>query len=141
MSIPVHSLFLSQAEWLRHLSEVQPVRGKCSNGATRSNDFWDISIPSAQIGLQPSTWLHSGELMQSRTAELRDLVQGISCLSLSGSGSSEYPGDCARAALRRSLGINVETVPAGALLTHGRYALPVGKPSCMVSLARSGDSP
>ena len=30
----------------------------------------------------------------------------------------------ARLALRKSLGINVEAVPAGALLTLGRYALP-----------------
>ena len=35
----------------------------------------------------------------------------------------------------------METVPAGALLTGGRYALPVGEPSLMLSLARSGDSP
>src|SRR5450631_80732 len=43
---------------------------------------------------QPSTWLRTGELMQSHAAELRDLVDGISRLSLSGSGSSEYAGDC-----------------------------------------------
>jgi fructoselysine-6-P-deglycase FrlB-like protein len=48
--------------------------------------------------------------MQSNAAELRDLVDGISCLSLSGSGSSEYAGDSARPALRKSLNINVETV-------------------------------
>ncbi len=79
--------------------------------------------------------------MRTHAAEVQALAKGISCLSLSGSGSSEYAGDCARLALRKSLEINVETVAAGALLTGGRYALPVGKPSLMVSLARSGDSP
>jgi len=38
--------------------------------------------------------------MQSHAAELRDLVDGISRLSLSGSGSSEYAGDCVRPAVR-----------------------------------------
>jgi len=48
MSIPLHSPFLSQAEWLGYLSEVQPVYGKCSKEATKSSDVWDISIPSAK---------------------------------------------------------------------------------------------
>jgi fructoselysine-6-P-deglycase FrlB-like protein len=49
--------------------------------------------------------------------------------------------EIARAALRKSMGMNVETVPSGALLTGLSSALPVGKPLLLVSLARSGDSP
>src|SRR5205807_6920250 len=141
LSIPVHSPFLSQAEWLRCLSEVQPVARQMlerSDGEQRRLGYFHTL---REICQQPATWVSTAELMQSYAAELRELVDGTSCLSLSGSGSSEYAGDCARIALRKRLGINVEAVPAGALLTQGKYALPVGKPSLMVSLARSGDSP
>jgi tagatose-6-phosphate ketose/aldose isomerase len=141
MSIPTHLPFLSQAEWLGQLSAIQPVARQMLERSDEDQRRLGYFHTFREIGQQPSTWLGTVELMQSHAAELRDLVDGISCLALSGSGSSEYAGDCARPALRKSLGINVEAVPAGALLTSGRYALPVGKPSLMVSLARSGDSP
>ena len=141
MLIPVHSPFLSQTEWLRHLSEVQQVAREMLERSDEEQRRRGYFHTFREICQQPATWLRTAELMRSRAAELRELVAGISCLSLSGSGSSEYAGDCARPALRKRLGITVEAVPAGALLTHGRYALPVGEPSLMVSLARSGDSP
>ena len=141
MSIPTHSPFLSQVEWLGYLSEVEPVAREMLERSDEDQRRLGYFHTFREIGQQPSTWLRTVEVMQAQAAELRDLVDGISCLSLSGSGSSEYAGDCARPALRKSLGINVETVPAGALLTGGRYALPVGEPSLMLSLARSGDSP
>ncbi len=141
MSTPVYSPFLSQAEWLGHLSEVQPVARELLERSDEEQRRLGYFHTFREIAQQPSTWVRTSELMQSHAGELRDLVDGISWLALSGSGSSEYAGDCARLALRKRLGINVEAVAAGALLARGRYALPVGKPSLMVSLARSGDSP
>jgi tagatose-6-phosphate ketose/aldose isomerase len=141
MSIPVHTPFLSQSEWLNHLSEAQPVAKEMLEKSEEEQRHLGYFHTLREIGQQPSTWLRTAELMQSHAAELRSLVDGISWLSLSGSGSSEYAGDCVRLALRKRLAVNVEAVPAGALLTRGRYALPVGNPSLMVSLARSGDSP
>jgi len=90
---------------------------------------------------QPATWLRTAETMQEHAAQLIRLTAGLSCLTLSGSGSSEYAGDCVRLALHKNLGINVQAVASGALLTQGTNALQVGRPSLMVSLARSGDSP
>jgi tagatose-6-phosphate ketose/aldose isomerase len=141
MSIPLHSPSPSHAEWLACLSGVQPVAREMLGRSDEDQRRLGYFHTFREIAQQPSTWLRTAELMQSRAAELRALVEGIACLSLSGSGSSEYAGDCVRLALRKRLGINVESVVAGALLTRGRYALPVGKPSLMVSLARSGDSP
>jgi tagatose-6-phosphate ketose/aldose isomerase len=141
MSIPVDSPFLSQAEWLGCLSEAQPAAKEMLERSDEDQRRLGYFHTFREIAQQPSTWLQTGKLMQSHTAELRDVVDGISSLALSGSGSSEYAGDCARLALRKSLGINVEAVGSGALLTIGRNALPVAKPSLMVSLARSGDSP
>ena len=141
MSISTDSPFLTQAAWLGYLSEIDPIAKEMlerSDGDQRHLGYFHTF---REIGQQPSTWLRTVELMQAHAGELSELVDGISCLSMSGSGSSEYAGDCVRPALRKSLGINVQTVPAGALLTGGAYALPVGEPSLMVSLARSGDSP
>lgn len=94
-----------------------------------------------EICQQPSTWARTAELMVQSAPALVPSVQGISGLTLTGSGSSEYAGDCVRLALQRELGINVQAVAGGAILTHGSQALPVGRPALMVSLARSGDSP
>jgi tagatose-6-phosphate ketose/aldose isomerase len=77
----------------------------------------------------------------SRSKDLLPVIEGISSLCLTGSGSSEYAGDCARLALRKRLGVEVQAVAAGAILTQGADALPAGKPVLLVSLARSGDSP
>jgi tagatose-6-phosphate ketose/aldose isomerase len=113
MSIPLHSPFLSQAEWLGYLSEVQPVAREMLERSDEEQRRLGYFHTFREIGQQPSNWLRTAELMQSHAAEVRHLVNGISCLSLSGSGSSEYAGDCVRLALRKSLGINVEAVAAG----------------------------
>jgi len=42
--------------------------------------------------------------MRSRAADLKSIVADISSLTLTGSGSSEYAGDCVRAALQNELG-------------------------------------
>jgi len=94
-----------------------------------------------EICQQPSTWTLTSELMVCSTPALIHGLEGISSLALTGSGSSEYAGDCVRMALQKELGINVLAVAGGALLTHGTQALPIGRPALIVSLARSGDSP
>jgi hypothetical protein len=70
--------------------------------------------------------------LQSCTAGIRNLV-------LTGSGSSEYAGDCVRLALQKQLSVNTLAIGGGVLLTHGLKALPLG-PGLVVSLAGQ-DSP
>ena len=94
-----------------------------------------------EILQQPSTWLDTGERMLSKAPELSRRMEGIRSLVLTGSGSSEYAGDCVRLALQNALGISTQTVGGGALLTHGAGAIPPERPGLMISLARSGDSP
>src|SRR5882724_10309134 len=94
-----------------------------------------------EICQQPSTWVGTAELMAQLSPALLRSVQGVSSLVLTGSGSSEYAGGCVRMVLQKELGINVQAVAGGAILTHGSDALPIGRPALMVSLARSGDSP
>jgi tagatose-6-phosphate ketose/aldose isomerase len=59
---------------------------------------------------------------------------------LTGSGSSMYIGECLAPLLQSGLGVPVQAIAAGTLLTHWDSVLPPG-PGLLISLARSGDSP
>jgi tagatose-6-phosphate ketose/aldose isomerase len=131
----------SQEDWLSQLAQAQRATRELlerEEGEQRRLGYFHTL---REICQQPATWLRTAELMREHAADLGRLTHGLSCLTLSGSGSSEYAGDCVRPALRKNLGINVQAVASGALLTLGVNAMPVGRPSLMVSLARSGDSP
>jgi tagatose-6-phosphate ketose/aldose isomerase len=92
-----------------------------------------------EISQQPSTWLTTCEQMLSCGNDLH--LDKIQSLIFTGSGSSEYIGECVRLPLQNELGITAEVVGGGMLLTHGSRAIPAGRPFLMVSVARSGDSP
>lgn len=96
-----------------------------------------------EIRQQPATWRATALQMQLSALEgrLERVLEGCRSLALTGSGSSEYAGNCLALPLSTELGIPVEAVPAGSILTHGSRALPPGRPGLLVSLARSGDSP
>ncbi len=132
---------LVEPEWLRELSERQPrvaeLLGKSAEDQRRLGYYHTLR----EICQQPSTWIRTCELMRGNAAALRSILTGVSSLVLTGSGSSEYAGDCVRLTLQNELGILAEAIGGGALLTHGSKVLPPGRPGLMVSIARSGDSP
>lgn len=94
-----------------------------------------------EICQQPSTWLATCELILGSSAVLTRSLAGIKTLILTGSGSSEYAGACARLVLQNELGVPAEAIGGGTLLTYGGHAMPPLRPGLVVSLARSGDSP
>ena len=94
-----------------------------------------------EILQQPATWLGTWQELAPLADGLSQTVAGVRTLVLTGSGSSEYAGECVRLPLQNSLSIPVETIDGGMLLTHGGKAIGPGRPGLMVSLARSGDSP
>jgi tagatose-6-phosphate ketose/aldose isomerase len=94
-----------------------------------------------EILQQPATWLQTGAQMAPLAGELRTLVAGIKTVVLTGSGSSEYAGECVRLPLQKGLFIPAQTVGGSALLTHGGQAINPLRPGLMVSFGRSGDSP
>ena len=132
---------LVEPEWLRELSERQPrvaeLLGKSAEEQRRLGYYHTLR----EICQQPSTWIRTCELMRGNSAALRSTLEGVASLILTGSGSSEYAGDCVRLTLQNELGILAQATAGGALLTHGSKALPPGRPGLMVSIARSGDSP
>ena len=94
-----------------------------------------------EICQQPSTWITTSQQMLGLVSALRACVGGIESLILTGSGSSEYAGDCVRLVLQNELHVTTQAVDGGGLLIHGTKALPPPRPGLVVSLARSGDSP
>ena len=94
-----------------------------------------------EILQQPATWLVTSRHLASISGELLPAVDGAATLVLTGSGSSEYAGECVRLPLQNSLKIPAQTIGGGVLLTHGGRAIAPSRPGLMVSLARSGDSP
>ena len=94
-----------------------------------------------EILQQPATWLDTCDRLLAAQSRLKERLAGIDSLVLSGSGSSQFAGECVRQVLQRELDMGVETVGGGALLTHGAAAISPARPSLVVSLARSGNSP
>jgi tagatose-6-phosphate ketose/aldose isomerase len=130
-----------QADWRQTLSRSQPIAAEMLARSPAEQHRLGYFHTLREICQQPSTWIRTGELMRHSAPALSQLIEGISSLTLSGSGSSAYAGDCVRMVLRKELGINTQAIPGGTLLTHGSDALAIGRPGLMVSLARSGDSP
>jgi tagatose-6-phosphate ketose/aldose isomerase len=94
-----------------------------------------------EILQQPATWLRTGAELSGLAAGLSLIVSDAKLLVFTGSGSSEYAGECLRLTLQSELGIPAETIAGGDLLTHGGTAFGPSRPGLMLSIARSGDSP
>jgi tagatose-6-phosphate ketose/aldose isomerase len=94
-----------------------------------------------EIRQQPATFLDTCERMLGRAEDLKRCLQNIQAVVFTGSGSSEYVGDCVRLPVQKSLNVTSQAVGSGMVLTHGSLALPPLRPLLLVSLARSGDSP
>ena len=96
-----------------------------------------------EILQQPATWQDTFDLLHSTVAQQR-LAKAFdprpAHIVLTGSGSSMYIGECLAPVLQSGLGVPVQAIAAGTLLTHWRSVLPPG-PGLLISLARSGDSP
>jgi tagatose-6-phosphate ketose/aldose isomerase len=93
-----------------------------------------------EICQQPLTWKDSGSRVVVRRDQFASLLEGCRSVVLTGSGSSQYAGECVSPALQVELGLPVQTVSGGSLLMEGVRALPC-TPCLLVSIARSGESP
>jgi tagatose-6-phosphate ketose/aldose isomerase len=132
---------LSDQRWLQTVAEAQPRVAELLRGSPEQQRQGGYFHTLREISQQPTTWVKSAEQMISSSEQLVGLLAGSETVVLTGSGSSEFAGDCVCAPLRRELGIVVEVVGGGALLAHGSDALPPRRPGVVVSLGRSGDSP
>jgi tagatose-6-phosphate ketose/aldose isomerase len=93
-----------------------------------------------EICQQPATWLETARRMRDVRDQLRASLTGCQRMVLTGSGSSEYAGECVAPDLRQRLRLPVDVRGGGSLLL-GAGASVAGEPTLVVSLARSGESP
>ena len=128
-------------EWQRTLAKSQgkaaELFGRPEEEQHRLGYFHTIR----EICQQPWTWLRTCDRMLASRDGLKEDLKGIQSLALTGSGSSEYAGECARFSLLNALGVPTESISGGALLMYGGKTLPPGRPGVLISVARSGDSP
>jgi tagatose-6-phosphate ketose/aldose isomerase len=129
------------SEWLRALSENHPKAGELLGRPPEEQQRRGYFHTLREICQQPASWILTSEQMVRSSATLARCMNGITSLVLTGSGSSEYAGDCVRSVLQNELGIITQVISGGTLLTDRQNALPPLKPALTVSLARSGDSP
>ncbi|MFL6447136.1 MAG: SIS domain-containing protein [Bryobacteraceae bacterium] len=94
----------------------------------------------SEILHQPLTWPETAAGLVARRSELLRLRETTDAVLLTGSGSSEYVGDCLGPALASELKRTALTCGGGWLLTEGATAVP-GSAPLVISFARSGDSP
>jgi len=135
------SSLLTQSEWKQTLAGSHGKAGHLFGKTEAEQRKLGYFHTLREICQQPWTWLRTCERMiASREALLRH-VNGVKNLVFTGSGSSEYAGDCVRLPVRNELGISAEVVSGGTLIMQGVRALPASRPGLLVSLARSGNSP
>ena len=132
---------LIQNEWQRALARDQAKAAELFGHSEEEQQRLGYFHTIREICQQPWTWLQTRDRMLASRDRLKEDLKGIHSLALTGSGSSEYAGECVRFPLQYELGIPTESISGGALLMYGGKALPPGRPAVLVSVERSGDSP
>lgn len=131
----------TQSDWLQSLASRQAKLAELLAQSADEQRKQGYFHTLREICQQPAAWAGTAELMQHHAGAVRACAAGIRCLILTGSGSSEYAGDCVRLPLQSGLGVATHALGGGTILAQGSNALPPGRPALMVSLARSGESP
>ena len=136
---PSRLLYTRVPEWLRTLSGAD---GQfCATLRDSEHDALDgYRHTIREICQQPATWPETAHSLKESRSEIRQFLAECERIVLTGSGSSQYAGECAAPALRRDLGLPIEVQGGGSLLL-GSGASIAGEPTLVVSLARSGESP
>jgi tagatose-6-phosphate ketose/aldose isomerase len=134
---------LVDQRWLLALSDAQPRIAELLSEPIDQQKQRGYFHTLREICQQPATWLKTATQVTSGAgfADLHSSLAGINGIVLTGSGSSQFVGECVDPVLRRELDLVAETISGGTLLTDGKEALPPQRPALVVSLARSGDSP
>ena len=105
------SLYSLEHDWVQSLSESQPIVAEMLARDPDEQRRLGYVHTLREICQQPWTWVRTAELMQQLARVLSPLVEGISGLVLSGSGSSDFAGDCVRMVLQKELRVNTQAVP------------------------------
>jgi tagatose-6-phosphate ketose/aldose isomerase len=131
----------SLADWLHELCERQPEAAKLLKVPAEEQHRRGYFHTLREILQQPASWIRTAQQLSEATGGLRDSIESAKLVVLTGSGSSEYAGDCVRLPLQKQLGVSTLAIGGGAILNSASNPLPPERPGLVISLARSGDSP
>jgi len=140
---------LPESEWLRTLAQRQPKAAELLEKSPEEQRRLGYFHTLREICQQPSTWKQTCEIMLRQMPALKASVKGIGSLILTGSGSSEYAGDCVRLVLQNELKIVTQAISGGIILANGVKGIPPERPrgergsprSCGTSVPRSSSQP
>lgn len=129
----------SSEEWLRELA-AGPGEFAALLAQAEGDSAAGFRHTIREIAQQPPTWSATARQLADAAGLVRGALCGCARIVLTGSGSSQYAGECAAPELQARLGIPVEVAGGGELLLRRRASIG-GESVLVVSLARSGDSP
>src|SRR5512133_2158543 len=110
---------LADQSWLDALSSTEPKVAEILSRTPEEQLKRGYFHTLREIFQQPPTWIRTAEQMISSNTVLRESVDGIRSIVLTGSGSSEFVGHCVSQVLRRDLNITAKVIGGGTLLTYG----------------------
>jgi tagatose-6-phosphate ketose/aldose isomerase len=131
---------VDQDAWLRKLAS-QEAWQELLAPAPQLREVAGYEYTLQEICQQPATWCDTARRVASVSHRLMNLLADCEWMVITGSGSSQYAGECVHPALQPRTRIPVFTLGGGWLLMEGSRGVPAAKPGLLVSLARSGDSP
>lgn len=109
----------------------------------KQNAFWT----AREIAQQPATWLETAAIVRSSRAAsflqpfLERAKNGELRIIFTGAGTSAFIGEIVAPVLNQKLGCVVEAIASTDLVSNPDQYLFAGKPTLLVSFARSGNSP
>jgi tagatose-6-phosphate ketose/aldose isomerase len=131
---------VDQDAWLRNLASQDAWRDLLAP-ACELREAAGYEYTLQEICQQPSTWTDTACRVAKVSDRLADLVSDCEWVAITGSGSSQYAGECVHPALQPAIGLPVFTLGGGWLLVEGSRSVPAARPGLLVSLSRSGESP
>jgi len=143
----MRELYGSVDDWLVSLAALPGEIGGLLAASPAEQDGRGYRHTLREICQQPVTWLETASRMAGCLGAIETSLSALDgggaagAIVLTGSGSSLYAGECLSLALQGALGIPVQPVSAGLVLTHPAGCVSGRVPSLLVSFARSGNSP
>lgn len=126
-------------EWLSTLSAgTGQFSALLSTSEHNSVDGYHHTI--REICQQPATWSETARQITDFRSAIKESLTGCERIVFTGSGSSQYVGECVAPALQKELCLPVEVQGGGELLLRSAASIE-GTHTLVISIARSGNSP
>ena len=101
---------------------------------------------ATEISQQPATWLKTFDIIKDVKDDLKAFVDSVVSNSdhdiiITGAGTSEFVGNTIAPVLQRGHILNVRSIPTTDLVIDPKLYFNPNKPTLLISLGRSGNSP